>query len=307
MCDENNTVDDAPYALNDVCGHELRCFSYGEASPTLRIRCVDALSPADSLLLSQEGEASTDLTGHCIWTAARIAAALIQRRRLRLSPSTTIVELGAGTGFWGLSAAMAFAIEEPWKDMRVVLTDGTDSAVKLLRENVEENRFECTSGSVKIDVAKLVWGKAEDIAAIRERVLTGVDYCFATDCIYDMSVLPALFSTAYCLLCGESETVVVSDREKMRETQSVIGDVGKKCFVVCNVMNRMMESDLAALDRKVIQAAADAGFSEYCLVDEAVEILGKEEAGMLDDALIRAIDGMHLPLFCFWVQPMRPT
>ena len=295
---DETIAEERTFSLDDICGHTLREFSFGPLAPPLRLLCVDALSPADSLLLSQEGDASTDLTGHCIWLSARLTAALIQHNRLRLAANSVFLELGAGTGYLGIALALAFA--HRGQRMTALLTDGTESAVRLLRMNVKENAKLCQSKAPHVEVHRLVWGQLDRVKALQRTNIPGrVDYVFAADCIYEMSVLPALFETAFRLLGGEEKDSI--ENSIMRIQVNMAAELAQGCFIICNVMNRLMEPDLVALDKAVVDAARRVGFDKYSLIEEAASLLYCGGELQLDKELSRTIDGLHIPLFCFWV------
>ena len=93
----------------------------------------------------------------------------------------SLVELGSGTGFFGLTAAHICS--------RVVLTDNVKNVVTLLRKNVNFN----FPNSAHIQTAKLAWGKGID-EFTKEHGL--FDIVAGTDAVYDSALICPLFVTA---------------------------------------------------------------------------------------------------------------
>lgn len=87
-----------------------------------------------------------------------------------------VLELGAGTGAVGLALAAAGA--------EVVLTDGSDQALTLLRQNVNENTalFE-----TQPRVERLRWGVTEDFKAMQQVQPHTYDFIVASECVYGKS------------------------------------------------------------------------------------------------------------------------
>lgn len=155
---------------------------------TLRIRCVQELTPLDMLDLAN---GLCDATGHTVWTGARnLILALGMCDALRLwAKGTRGVELGCGSGVGGLCLAALGA--------RVHLTDGNDSVCDLARVNANLNAGVC---EVQARVSQLEWGSADvEIEGSSE-----LDLVLACDVVYDVSVVKPLLTTVSALLRGSN-------------------------------------------------------------------------------------------------------
>ena len=154
--------------------------------------------------------------------AANFLARFLGHRRLQ----GTVVELGAGVGLPGLTAACAGA--------DVVLTERGPSKLDLLRLNCEENakRIGACGGSARVE--ELVWGCGDDLGGGAT-----ADYVVGADLSYDADSIAPLVRTIV--------------RLKERAATRRDGDSGGGCTALLAVdvrrsaaCNLMLQSELAA-------------------------------------------------------------
>lgn len=110
---------------------------------------------------------------HC-WQAAGALAEWCMANREQLR-GRKVLELGSGTGLTGLVVAKVCA------PARIVLSDGNEKVLALLRENVAENFKE--KDNIPVEVTALDW---EDVDVALE-LLDGMrpDVVLAADVVYD--------------------------------------------------------------------------------------------------------------------------
>ncbi|KAK3247729.1 hypothetical protein CYMTET_42780 [Cymbomonas tetramitiformis] len=89
-----------------------------------------------------------------------------------------VLELGAGTGAVGLALAAAGA--------EVILTDGSDQALSLLRQNVDDN---AALFAIEPRVERLRWGVTEDFEAMQKVQPHSFDFIVASECVYGESAV----------------------------------------------------------------------------------------------------------------------
>lgn len=122
---------------------------------------------------------SDGTTGLHSWQAAAALAewCVVNQSRLR---GRTVVELGAGTGLTGLVVAKACS------PARVVLTDGNEKVLALLRENVAEN---CQNGE-RVEVTALDWHEVDTTLSELDDLQPEV--VLAADVVYDATLFGPL-------------------------------------------------------------------------------------------------------------------
>lgn len=132
--------------------------------------------------------------GGSIWTSGQILAEHLQSQQKRyraLFQGKNVVELGSGTGYVGLMAAVCF---EP---ANVFLTD-LASHVACLERNVALNTSVLRPG-VNVHVTELAWGSTVHEAALLEKLSrddnTHVDIILGTDVAYLRELYDPLLHT----------------------------------------------------------------------------------------------------------------
>mmetsp|Transcript_11900 Transcript_11900/g.32745 ORF Transcript_11900/g.32745 Transcript_11900/m.32745 type:complete len:233 (-) Transcript_11900:13-711(-) len=104
-----------------------------------------------------------------------------------------ILELGCGTGLLGMAISKMTTAAEP---TRIVLTDGDDLAITLLRQNFEHNAIDTPTTRAR----KLLWGK-ENAVTFEEWYATQFgkvelfEYIVAGDVLYKETLLPIFFES----------------------------------------------------------------------------------------------------------------
>ncbi|KAL7164947.1 hypothetical protein ACSBR2_040775 [Camellia fascicularis] len=131
------------------------------------------------------------LTGSWTWDSAIVLSHwMITQGRLDFDfAGKTVLELGAGTGLPGLTAAALGA-------SRVILTD-VEPLLPVLRKNVEANGL-----GDRVEVSRLVWGSEEELG---DEVAV-VDLVVMSDVFFDAEEAVALGRTLR-RVCGEGTKV----------------------------------------------------------------------------------------------------
>ncbi|XP_068208641.1 protein N-lysine methyltransferase METTL21D-like [Palaemon carinicauda] len=162
------------------------------------VREVEFEDMKKTLCIYQENEGDV---GCVVWDAAIVVAKYLEKHREQPEKNVvaggSVVELGAGTGFLGLAAALMGA-------SKVTITD-LPEFVHLMEKNIEENRH-VIKGQVKAKA--LEWGNKEHIDAIdKPKVI------LVADCIYYEKSLEPLISTLRSI-SGPHTTILLSYEER---------------------------------------------------------------------------------------------
>ncbi|KAL3905767.1 MAG: hypothetical protein SGARI_004305 [Bacillariaceae sp.] len=146
----------------------------------LKIASVSALSPLDMINLSW---GTNDATGHRIWLGAKLFLHAISQLKNHFEHKR-VLEIGAGTGIAGIAVDRSLTVKE------IVLTDGSESALNLCRQNCEVNHV-----SDRVVVEKLSWG---DALPSRHGKMDAMkfDTILAADVLYDLEMWPLILKTA---------------------------------------------------------------------------------------------------------------
>jgi hypothetical protein len=191
------------------------------------IACVKELTPIDMISLST-GE--NDATGHCVWMGAFLLVACIDEIAAPYCFDRNIIELGCGTGIGGL--ALLTSKQRP---KQVTFTDADPAVLQVCRRNCNLNLE-----AADHEILGLKWGEAlpASITATYQTVL-------ATDVLYDIGMLPPLFTTA-ALCLSSSATIDV-------QPYFVLAHVPRACYTSEN-------PPVEDLELHIIERAKEFGF-----------------------------------------------
>lgn len=175
--DESEEIDDWGLECNFhlFAQHQPQTVYLNKEHESFQILCVESLTPID---MSNLGSGIHDATGHCVWTGAFLLIACLDRLQ-NYFQNKTVLELGSGTGIGGIAVLQAA------QPKRVLFTDSDPQALDLCQRNCLLNKCD------KYDIQELTWGEqTNDFASTR------LDTVLATDVLYDIGLLPALFTSA---------------------------------------------------------------------------------------------------------------
>ncbi|KNA15218.1 hypothetical protein SOVF_100160 [Spinacia oleracea] len=178
-------------------------------------------------VLSKENQHTCKSTGLMLWESARLMASILAE-----NPSITagkrVLELGCGcSGVCSMIAAQSAHL--------VVATDGDDSALDLLTQNVSENLT--PKNLSKLLVRTLYWGNQEHINAIKKENELGFEVIIGTDVTYISEAILPLFATAAELLSDHTTSEELSE----------------PALILCHVLRRVDEPS-------ILSAASQFGF-----------------------------------------------
>jgi len=187
------------------------------------IECVESLTPVDMMSLS---DGTHDTTGHCVWMGAflLIACLAADDETLRnIFSNKNVIELGCGTGIGGLAVLLnPSRTDSSTREERgshdhstggasfLLFTDADPDALRLCERNCDIN-FDKSDGcdserTIRNDyrIQALKWGQTPlpegTFTDAQGQTLDSFDVVLATDVLYDIGLLPALFSTAAACL-----------------------------------------------------------------------------------------------------------
>ncbi|CAL1538723.1 unnamed protein product [Lymnaea stagnalis] len=156
--------------------------------------------------------------GCVVWDAALVLCGYIGKQNCFVDRS--VLELGAGTGAVGLTAAYLRA--------RVVITD-LPEFVPLLQHNITLNKNKLKGSCTAM---ALPWGDKKCMTDIKEaHFRSGVDYILLADCVYYEQSLEQLkdtieyFSTAHTtILCSYEDRDIGNKAELQSRFLKMIGE-----------------------------------------------------------------------------------
>ncbi|KAJ6714885.1 HEPATOCELLULAR CARCINOMA-ASSOCIATED ANTIGEN [Salix viminalis] len=157
------------------------------------------------------------LTGSWIWDSALLLSRWLVASQLDLR-NKSVIELGAGAGLPGLTAALLGA-------SRVLLTDIAPLLPGLVK-NVEANELED-----RVEVRELVWGSDESLSRIGES--RGFDVVLMSDVFFDIEHMAALGRTLKML--SGSKTRVLAASEVRFWTGECLNELASQGFEVVEV------------------------------------------------------------------------
>ncbi|XP_027183049.1 protein-lysine methyltransferase METTL21D-like [Coffea eugenioides] len=167
------------------------------------------------------------LTGSWIWDAAVVLSNWISARAHQLDydlSDKTVLELGAGTGLPGLTAARLGA-------SRVVLTD-IKPLIPLLEKNVEVNGL-----GDRVLACQLAWGSDELPSQLNE--VGHVDLVLLSDVFFDAAEMGGLAKTLK-KVCGK-ETTVWGATEVRPWTSASLGELESEGFGIVELSSQLSD------------------------------------------------------------------
>jgi SAM-dependent methyltransferase len=154
---------------------------------TIRITSVLTLSPLDMINLSW---GTHDATGHRVWMGARFFLQALGNISLTNDylyfENKRVLELGTGTGLSGIAVSKMF----PHTIQQLVLTDASESALDLCRQNCENNQV-----TNNVEIEALCWGDNSNV-----KFASSFDTVLATDVLYDIGAWEPLLKTTNTVL-----------------------------------------------------------------------------------------------------------
>ncbi|KAJ6342249.1 hypothetical protein OIU78_010223 [Salix suchowensis] len=157
------------------------------------------------------------LTGSWIWDSALLLSRWLVASQLDLR-NKSVIELGAGAGLPGLTAALLGA-------SRVLLTD-IAPLLPGLAKNVEANELED-----RVEVRELVWGSDESLSRIGES--RRFDVVLMSDVFFDIEHMASLGRTLKML--SGSKTRVLAASEVRFWTGGCLNELASQGFEVVEV------------------------------------------------------------------------
>ena len=183
--DEDDSLLACSFMLEGAAEKVERQFEFGRTdvsvpTVTLSVRCI-------------EDEPGGIQSGHYVWPAAPHLAEHIVKTGAASSINGGIIELGAGCGLSGLTAAHRHT------QARIALTDHDPGVVETLSANVA---LQPSSVAARCAAHQLSWGDEgeNELRAIIAQVGGRVALVVAADCVYAAEIVRPLFWTVRTLL-----------------------------------------------------------------------------------------------------------
>ncbi|GAB6024198.1 Methyltransferase-like protein 21D [Chamberlinius hualienensis] len=169
--------------------------------------------------------------GCVVWDAALVLAKFLiynqnQSNKLINLVNSTIIELGAGTGIVGITAAVLGA--------DVILTDISEY-VDLMQKNIEYNQLYIKG---KIQCKSLYWGKSDE-----EFAKCAPKYILVSDCVYYKQSLEPLFETL-SNLSGKDTTIIFSYEKRFSDEKQAIESAFFKLIITKFDVKEVTKTDL---------------------------------------------------------------
>ncbi|KAK1257892.1 hypothetical protein QJS04_geneDACA017383 [Acorus gramineus] len=168
------------------------------------------------------------LTGSWLWESSLYLSEWLTTQTHLTLVGKTVVELGAGTGLPGLTAAMIGS-------KRVILTD-VEPLLPGLRKNVESNGL-----GDRVEVRELVWG-LEGNDCVEGLIKREIHLVLMSDVFYYQTVMPMLAETLR-RLSNKKELVVLGATEVRSGTMDCLGALMEEGFEVIEVHNCCRSTD----------------------------------------------------------------
>ncbi len=154
-------------------------------------------------------------SGHYVW-AASVALAKYMVKCWESLPRGPVVELGAGVGVAGITAAQLTAPHYP-----VVLTDHDDSVLEVCERSILKLKETNPQASACLATERLSWGNTDSSSIRNAAERTQAGGCFVAssdgfalvlgaDVVYDKRVVKPLFETVSSLLSEDHGVFLMS-------------------------------------------------------------------------------------------------
>ncbi|KAI3967363.1 hypothetical protein MKW92_052452 [Papaver armeniacum] len=200
------------------------------------------IATTEKKLVIQELENMSDpetgriLTGSWVWDSSvllsdRMATSQRQNDEFDLQ-GKTVLELGAGMGIPGMTAALLGA-------SHVVLTD-VKPLVPGLQNNVDINSL-----GDRVKVGELVWGSEDSWSSLVRNIpelVHKIDLVLMSDVFYDITNMPELGRTLRWIVKGSLQPPVWCATEIREWTSQCLYELTKEGFNVIELTNRQLNS-----------------------------------------------------------------
>lgn len=164
-------------------GRSRREWCFSELADSIAAATLPNLPAGGHLRLQTTAADGDHATGGRVWHSTPVLCRWLLSESAAMR-GASVLELGSGTGAAGLFAAALGA-------STVVLTDGASELLRLMAENVRQNRQLCPAATA-CEVGLLQWGASEHASALGSRCF---DLVLGSDVIYDASSHAALCQT----------------------------------------------------------------------------------------------------------------
>ena len=176
-----------------------------------------------------------DGTHAMVWASALEAIALLDKLEFPSLRPKNVLELGSGTGVFGLAyAATLPLVSKEEGPMRVVLTD-RPQAVPLLLHNIEKNSGLLPTSSVSVTAKALEWGQGVAVGAttIEETKPPSTandkgmfDLILGSDLLYNIDCIPLLLQTIQKSLSKDGAILLATRWRKPELERAFFRDSG---------------------------------------------------------------------------------
>ena len=172
--------------------------------------------------------------GSQLWDASVALSLFLRSGHLSLSPSSRVVELGAGIGLPSLDLA-----RRPDHPAHITLTDARSKLLSLALNNIDALRQNHASVTAKLDVAPLQWGDApgdNDVSALAGGVdvAIGSDICYEEACVGPLAALLERLAAPLTLLIGPVGRSSYALLRQRLKASSMLRTEERLLSLVCN-------------------------------------------------------------------------
>jgi len=155
------------------------------------------------ILCAEDDHPGALQSGVFLWPAANALGGYIAAGDFDdIIPSTetriSILELGAGAGLVGLTAAKVI------DNSKVILTDRDQVSLDLINENINLNGLERDCST-----AQLIWGDSKDSLRMCSNLSEKIDLIIGSDLIYSVDVVSDLMTTVKILMAQNKASAFI--------------------------------------------------------------------------------------------------